>query len=239
MASYVLVHGAFQGAWAWDSIRSPLERAGHRVDAVDLPSQGEDQTPLSEVTLDAYAGRVAAALDAHSQPVILCGHSLGGISISQAAEWRPEKVRKLVFIAAFLLPNGSSPKRFWQDLGVPSPVMASCTMSEDGVITYDTAHLAAQVLNCSPPEAIERSRTKTRPMARKPLGTPLVLSEANFGRIPRIYIETLQDHAIPLEYQRKMYAAMPCERVISLDTDHTPMASMPERLVEELLALAE
>jgi len=238
MASYVLIHGAFQGGWAWDEIRGPLSAAGHRVLTPDLPSQGDDQTPLSQVSLDAYVNRVVEVLDQCPEAAVLCGHSLGGISISQAAELRPAKVRRLVYIAAFLLPNESSPKQFWQDLGAPSPVMSCCDVSEDGVITYRTEHLAEQILNCAPIEAVERSIRKSRPMARKPLGQALRLSDENYGRIPRTYIETLQDHAIPIEYQRAMYQAMPCENVITLDTDHTPMASAPDVLAAELIALA-
>ena len=109
MSTFVLIHGAFGGGWNWDPVRGPLERAGHAVITPDLPGQGDDQTPLSEITLDSYCSRVLEVLDRETEPVALVGHSLGGISISQAAEYRPERIKVLVYVAAFLLPNGSSP----------------------------------------------------------------------------------------------------------------------------------
>lgn len=55
-----------------------------------------------------YVGSVCEALDAADEPVTLVGHSRGGITISQAAEYRPGKVRKLVYLAAFPVPEGQS-----------------------------------------------------------------------------------------------------------------------------------
>jgi pimeloyl-ACP methyl ester carboxylesterase len=61
-----------------------------------------------EVTLQGYTDRVVDVLDAQPEPVVLVGHSLGGIAISQAAEQRPEKIEKLVYVCALLLPSGKS-----------------------------------------------------------------------------------------------------------------------------------
>jgi pimeloyl-ACP methyl ester carboxylesterase len=78
MATFVLVHGAWHGASAWDRVVPLLEAAGHRAIAFDLPGQGEDETPLELVTLDSYAERTCQQTSAQSEPVILVGHSLGG-----------------------------------------------------------------------------------------------------------------------------------------------------------------
>ena len=238
MTTFVLIHGAFGGGWNWDAVREPIEQAGHEVVTPDLPSQGNDRTPLSEITLDSYCDRVIEVLDRQAQPVVLAGHSLGGISISQAAEYRPDKIKALVYVAAFLLPDGSSPKDFWGRQSLPSPVISHCDVSEDGVVTFRKEHVAELIYNTSPQAAVEKAMRLQRPMARKPLGTPLRLSEENFGRVPRVYFEALEDRAIPIEYQRQMVEAMPCDKVVTFATDHAPMASAPEQFVNELLALA-
>ena len=51
---FVLIHGAWHGAWCWEKVVPLLKEAGHQVHTIDLPGLGEDQTPISEVTLDAY-----------------------------------------------------------------------------------------------------------------------------------------------------------------------------------------
>ena len=238
MTTFVLIHGAFGGGWNWDPVREPIKQAGHEVVTPDLPSQGNDQTPLSEITLDSYRDRIIEILDRQAEPVVLAGHSLAGISISQAAEYRPDKIKVLVYVAAFLLPNGSSPRHFWGKQTVPSPVISHCDVSEDGVVTFRKKHIVDIIYNTSPAAAVEKAMRLQRPMARKPLGTPLRLSAENFGRVPRVYFEALEDKAIPIKYQRQMLQSMPCEKVVTFATDHVPMASAPRQFAKELVALA-
>ncbi len=99
---FVLIHGAWHGAWCWYKIVAGLEEAGQRATALDLPSGGIDGTPPSTVTLQAQA----TFLDSLSQPVVLVGHSAGGPVISMVAEARPQQVEKLVYLTAYLLPDG-------------------------------------------------------------------------------------------------------------------------------------
>src|SRR5262249_48601509 len=105
---FVLVHGAWHGAWCWYKIVAGLDSAGHRLTAPDLPSGGIDATPPATVTLQSQADRLVAVLDTLPDPVILVGHSAGGPVISLAAEARPQKIAKLVYLTAFLLPDGGS-----------------------------------------------------------------------------------------------------------------------------------
>ena len=67
--------------------------------------------------------------------------------------------------------------------------------------------------------------------------TPLQLSEENFGRVPRFYIECTEDRAVTPFIQRKMHTETPCEKVYSLATSHSPFFSKPKELVNILLNL--
>jgi hypothetical protein len=86
-------------------------------------------------------------------------------------------------------------------------------------------------------EDIALARLLLVPEALAPLATPIHITEGNFGRVPRVYIECLRDKALPPALQKKMYATLPCQQVISLDTDHSPFFSAPEELVVHLLSL--
>ena len=86
MARFVLVHGAFHGAWCWRKTVAELEKRGHQAQAIDLPGQGDDATPLPNVTLDSMAGRIVATLERSPGRAVLVGHSFGGMAISAAAE---------------------------------------------------------------------------------------------------------------------------------------------------------
>src|SRR3546814_12360160 len=83
-ASFVLIHGAWQGAWAWERVVPLLERAGHRALALDLPGNGTDATPAGAVTLMLYADHVARSIDRVEGPVVVVGHGLGGAGAAQA-----------------------------------------------------------------------------------------------------------------------------------------------------------
>ena len=87
MATYVLVHGAWHGAWCWNKVAPLLEAKGHTVVAPDLPGHGDDDTPRAGVTLESYAKKVADVVSAQDEKVILVGHSMGGIAITAGAEW--------------------------------------------------------------------------------------------------------------------------------------------------------
>lgn len=216
MSTYVLIHGANHGGWCWNKIVPLIEREGHRVVTPELPGHGTDKTPISDISLQAYVQRVCRILDAQSEPVFLVGHSMSGIVITQAAEYRPEKVKKLVYVAAFLLKN----------------------MAED--LSYASIKEVAlrEVLygSCSD-EDIEFAKPRLVPVATAPYTTPVCTTDENFGRIPRVYISCLRDKAISPEIQEKMYKALLCEKVFSIDTDHSPFFSAPEELAEHLLSL--
>ena len=85
MSTYVLVHGAWHGAWCWHKIVARLEARGHTVVAPDMPGHGMDRTPIEQVTLEDIAARLTSIIDAQDEPVVLVGHSYGGTMISQAA----------------------------------------------------------------------------------------------------------------------------------------------------------
>lgn len=231
MSTYMLIHGAWHGAWCWEKIIPFLERAGHRVITIELPGHGEDQTPISDVTLDVYTNRVVAAIDELDQEVILVGHSMGGIVVSQAAEYRPNRIKSLVYLTAFLLQNGQN----MTDVNPPNPNMR---VSEDRRTISVPADKAKDIFynNCLD-EDVARAVSRLQVQALSPFVTPVSLTQQNYGQVPRYYIEGLRDRAIPIDRQRQMHAASPCKKVFSLDTDHSPFYSTPEQLCTILLSI--
>ena len=238
MSTYVLVHGSWHGAWCWYKVIAALERAGHRVLAPDLPSLGIDKTPVADVSLRTWTDSVGRTVSAQTEPVVLVGHSRGGIVISEVAEAMPEKIARLVYVCAFLLRDGESllqltradPTSVLLDNLVPSEDQKSATVRAD--VVKDAFYA-----ECSD-EDVALARSLLAPEAMAPLATPLRLTAERFGRVPRVYIECLRDRAVPPALQKRMYSAQPCERLITIDTDHSPFFSAPDELVSHLLALA-
>lgn len=237
MSVYVLIHGAWHGSWCWDKVVPLLEKEGHTVVAPDLPGHGNDKTPIPKISLQAYANTVCGVLDAQSEPVILVGHSMGGVVITQAAEYRPEKIKKTVYLTASLLQNGE----FLLQYAEPDKdalVLPNLIMAEDQ--TYATVREDAlkEVFygDCSE-EDVTRAKSLLVPQAAAPFATPVNTTPDNFGRVPRAYIACNRDRAISPSIQEKMYNNLPCEKLIKMDTSHSPFFSAPEELVGHLLSL--
>lgn len=237
MSAYVLIHGAWHGGWCWYKVIARLRRAGYRASAPDLPSLGRDRTALVQVSLQTWTESVCRALEAEADPVILVGHSRAGAVISQAAEALPEKIRTLVYLAGYLLPNGESvshrAKEDNESLIAPNMLISPDRRSSS---LRDAAVRDALYGDCAE-EDVVLAQSLLAPEALAPLKTPIRVSEERFGRVRRVYIECLRDRAVSLGEQRKMASALPCEQVISMDTDHSPFFSAADELTRRLIAL--
>jgi pimeloyl-ACP methyl ester carboxylesterase len=234
-STFVLVHAAWLGAWSWDALLPHL--AGHKVVAVDLPGHGKDKTPISDVTMEGYVRAVTDALDANG-PAVLVGHSVGGLVISQAAEARPDRVTALAYVAGFLLPNGASFVAATE--GVQgSMVLDNLVFAQDGQsVTVRPEAMHQAFAHDVPLEAFQAVAPLVVPEPTAPLATPLALTEANWGRVPRYYVECLQDRAIPPAVQEAMYTALPVRQVFSMQTSHSPNFAAPEELARHLQTVA-
>ncbi|MER7460614.1 alpha/beta fold hydrolase [Micromonospora sp. NPDC126480] len=104
MSTFVLVHGAWHGAWAWDRLRPHLAAAGHRVVTPTLPGAAGEPG----VGLHHQANHLHAMLVAQSEPVVLVGHSYGGLVVREAAARAPHTIRHLLLIDAWLGADGQS-----------------------------------------------------------------------------------------------------------------------------------
>jgi pimeloyl-ACP methyl ester carboxylesterase len=240
MATFVLVHGAGHGAWCWFKLVPELEALGHRAVALDLPALGDDTTPISEVTYEGSIDRVVDAVSGEGEPVILVGHSLGGVSISATAERIPDQIQLLVYLTAFLPQDGDSVTAIYESPDWPAETARiSPIVSADGLSVSHTPEGASERFyhDCSVEDvAYAVARLKPQPLVMR--HTPVRVSPERFGRVARAYIHCLDDHAAPIERQRRMVARSPCQSVASLPTGHSPFLSAPVELAKVLSEMA-
>ncbi|HLY55217.1 MAG TPA: alpha/beta fold hydrolase [Stellaceae bacterium] len=237
MARFVLVHGACHGGWCWEKVVPLLIGMGHQAAAPDLPGMGDDPTPQRQVTLALWADFVADIARNGRELAVLVGHSRGGTVISEAAERVPEHVLGLVYLTAALLPPGRPIMEALE--GGTSSLTETATIDQEGIaMTLDPATARdAFYGHCDPADADRAlARLCSEPLA--PNTVPLTVTAARWGRVKRAYIECLDDRALTIETQRRMQAALPCDPVVSIDTDHSPFLSTPRQLAEHLVAIA-
>jgi len=234
---FILVHGAWHGAWCWEQVEHQLEDLGAASVAVDLPGRSGDPQSLAGLTLDSYVDHVVAAIDASPEPVVLVGHSLGGLVISQAAERIPEKISSLVYLCAMLLLDGQSTI----DASANDPdsqPMANISLDEAAATSSVAASAVRDLFygDCT----VEGSDKATLLLVPEPVGpasTPVHVTAQRWGSVPRSYIVCTQDRAISPAQQRAMIASVGVDRVVEMDSSHSPFISQPERLAALLIDL--
>ncbi|TNC73108.1 alpha/beta fold hydrolase [Rubellimicrobium roseum] len=239
--TFVIVHGAFQTAAAWDQVAEALRAGGDEVTLVDLPGRDgtmADGSDIHALTLGAYRDATLAAMGDQSD-VVLVGHSFGGFSISAVAEAAPDRIRKLIYVAAYVPNSGESLQSLsGTDKGTKftgENFVLAQDYSAAEVLPRDRALIFANDVESEAAQAIADALVK-EPLA--PLGEPITLTEANFGRVPKAYVETLRDNAVSPALQARMIERAGIGEVREIDTGHAPMATEPEELAAILHDLA-
>lgn len=237
MATFVLIHGSWHGGWCFDEVRRLLEAQGHAVIAPDLPGMGGTEAELGAVTLQGWADFVAdLCRKAPQRPVILAGHSRGGLVVSQAAETAPEAIDALVYICAMMLPDGVSRAEF-KTMEEANPAFDALIRPTPGghgtVIVGDNP--AAVFAQISPPGLVASAMARLVAEPHGPRSEKLRLTPQGWGALPRTYVECTADRTIPLSSQRRMQAMSPGARVVTLDADHSPFLSRPAELANALI----
>lgn len=242
MAGFVLIHGSWHGGWCFDDVAALLRAAGHTVVAPTLPGMGGDEAELRSATLHGwgtYAAQQCADLKRQLDggPVVLAGHSRGGIVVSTAAEHQPAAMDALVYICAMMLPTGMSRAQF-KTLEEPTPQFDALIRPVHGGAgtVVDTAHAADVFAQISPPEKVAAVLPRLLAEPHGPRSTPLELTAERWGSLPRTYIECTQDRTIPISSQRRMQAMSPGAHVVTLDSDHSPYLCCPRELADALIA---
>ncbi|MEY4161279.1 MAG: hypothetical protein RI939_8 [Actinomycetota bacterium] len=229
----LLVHGAWHGAWCWAPLQAELDSRGIASHAIDMPGHGASPLPLTDMYGDARA--VADAATAVGGSVILVGHSYGGVVISEAAHLlagREEvSVAHMVYVAAFCLDAGESTGSFLASQEDRTTLLNSAMIPrDDGTVVLEPATAARALYNCMSDRQIEAALPRLTPQPRITLGQPV--SSAPWREIPSTYVVCEQDLSVNPVHQRVMAAR--CGDVRSLDTDHSPFASMPTQTADIL-----
>lgn len=237
--TYVLVHGAWQAPYVWTTVKEQLEKAGQKVLVVELPAHGIDYTPPASVSIDVYRDKVISAIVSAKQRVILVGHSMGGVVVSAVAEKIPAKVKKLVYIGAFLPANGQS----LLDLASQDAqsLLGPALIPSADQLTLDVKHDAITSIFCQDGSDAEKQLVldKYRVEPAIPFTNRVTLTDANFGSVDKYYIHTLMDHAIGIDLQNKMADAVHITKTFAVNAGHSPFLTRPTEVTKILLKIGQ
>lgn len=237
MSTYILVHGAYHGAWCWHRLLPLLDAAGHDVIAPDLPGHGDDLSPMSAVSLDAYTDCIAGLVEAAAEPPTLVGHSMAGIVLSSVAERLPGAIRRLAYLTAYLLADGQRISDVARDDAESLVTAARVNVDDTDCVTVTDSVLRDAFYGDAREADFAFVRERVRTQSLAPFRAPVRVSGARFGSVPRTYIHCTGDRAIGPEAQARMVDAWPGTEIRKLDSGHSPFLTVPEKLAEVLIGL--
>ncbi len=233
--TYILVHGAWHGSWCWVKVAQHLRQLGHRVIVPDLPGHHQFPYDFRRIRLSTYVNHIGQIIEHCETPVILVGHSMAGLVISQVAEntflQSPHKIERLIYVSAFIPESGGSLVDEEKKAVSPSLYLKVQISEEAGSISL---HPSARIRDlfygrCRDEDVVfAYSHLQKQPL--RPFLDKVTLSEECFGRVPKLYIECLQDQALLIADQRRMHSRINCDVAI-LNTDHSPFFSTYQELV--------
>jgi pimeloyl-ACP methyl ester carboxylesterase len=241
MANFVLVHGAWHGAWCWQRVVQRLAVQGHRVHAVTLTGVGERAHLLTrEVTLETHIADIANAIEAEElDEVVLAVHSYAGMLGTAIADRMPQRLRHLVYVDAVVPRPGES----WsstQASATREARLAAAQASASFSFPAPDPHVFG--LAGADYEWVKRRQT---PHPGQPYQAALAFDPQRVAGVPRTFVDCIQPPLGTIDAIRRRvrdprywdgaWAGGAGMRVVELATGHDPMVSAPAELTALLL----
>jgi pimeloyl-ACP methyl ester carboxylesterase len=218
-STYVLVHGAWGGGWAWRDVESRLRARGHAVYRPTLTGLGERvHLANGTVGLETHITDVVNVIRFENlEDIVLMGHSYGGMVITGVADRVPERIRRLIYVDAMVPESGESVEKL---------------AGPDGLRKMPTKDGAVVPAWLKPDQPLPHDV----PHPLKSFTDVLTLSNPAAKTLPARYILTMDPGKTTDGFSR--YAERAKARgwtVVQMEADHNPQWSKPAELVELLL----
>ncbi|CAL5195315.1 unnamed protein product [Lathyrus oleraceus] len=252
---FVLVHGAYHGAWCWYKVATMLKSAGHNVTTVELAASGINPIQVQDFhSISTYYEPLIIFMESlpPKEKVIIVGHSIGGVSESVAMEKFPHKISVAVFITAYVLSqNLTYPTIIQEEARRITNLMDLKFFFFDGPDKPATARfvgpkfLATKMYQLSPPEDLTLALSLVRPDRIyndvELLKKETAVTNHRNGRVPKIFIISKSDNLIREDFQKWIIerSGPYAEVKVIKDSDHMVMFSKPKKLSSILLKIAQ
>jgi len=244
MANFILVHGAWHGAWCWRRVSDALVRAGHRAHAVTLTGLGERAHLLSStITLETHISDVINAIEAEEMNDVVLGvHSYAGMLGTAVADRLPRRLKHLVYIDAVVPRPGES----WSSTHASTTREARLAAAQASAeFSFPAPDPAIFGLADADYEWVKRRQT---PHPGHTYGAPLAFDAQRVAAVPRTFVNCTQPALATIDAIRTRVADPKFwdgawlggggARVIEIKTGHDPMVSAPDALAQLLLGCA-
>ncbi|MCR8633086.1 alpha/beta fold hydrolase [Paenibacillus radicis (ex Xue et al. 2023)] len=233
--TFVLIHGSWADSSFWNGIANELRKKGHTVYTPEYPGHGAD--PNKDVSHAMITKSIADyIISKNLSNVILLGHSFGGTLVQKVAELVPDRLKRLVFLNAFVLKDGES-------LGdeFPAPfretIISLVQSSKDNTIMLPFPLYRDAFVNLASLELAQQMYSEISPEPAKPLLEKLDLKKFYTLTIPKSYIYLTVDNALPqgggYGWHPHMSSRLGLFRLIKGNGDHMSTAKTEPKMLAQ------
>lgn len=232
MTHVILVPGFWLGGPSWGEVITALEAAGHDVEALTLPGKESAGADRSGVGVEQHVAAIVERIDAAPEPVVLVGHSGGGLLISGAADRRPDRVVRAVYVDSGPMGEGAIVNDELPSDGadVPFPGWAAF---EDNELADMTPEVRARFEAIAVPEPAGVATEPLHVSDERRYDVPTTVVSCT---MPAALVEQLVESGHP--YMREL-AHMRDREVLELPTGHWPQLSKPKELALLIVGAVE
>lgn len=239
MTTFILIHGGWCGAWAWNKVVAGLTKKGIKALAPDLPGHGQNNIEnLENVAMNEYVDYLRDYISRIDGKVVLVAHSMTGFVIAQLVKFIAEKIEKLVFFAAFM-PEKSGDKINDYIAADPHTQVSPKTIvfKTDKLCTFDMRYGRNMGFNLTSDADFFQAAAQMQ-LENSVLWGQSVELTPQYDIIPKFYIHTLKDNCLSYFAQLRMCAKTPVYKQYYINSSHTAMISFPDESVEVLADIA-
>lgn len=236
MEAFVLVHGAWHDGSAWDSTIRHLEGNGHKAFAPTMTGHGKSAS--RNVNHEQCSESVARAIvDRGLRDFILVGHSFGGTVVCKVAERIPDRIRRLVFLNAFVLKDGNS---LLDEIPPEHAALYERLSAEsaDRSIMIPFSIWRESFLNDADLETAKWTYSQLSPEPYQPCKDKLDLKRFYSLDIPRSFINCIEDTALPpgeWGWHPRMSSRLGVYRLVQMPGSHEVLYTNPSGLAQKLI----
>ena len=235
---FVLIHGAWHGGWCWDGVIKELEKAGHTAEAPTLPGHSP-KDDRSKIAFDDYVNKIVSVLKQQTAPAVLVGHSSAGFLLQAAAPKAADKIAQLIFLNAFILPNGK--RQF--DLVPPEAsqgMTAAANASPDKSVPVMEDFVRNMLMAGEPSEKQSALIGRLVPQPLALFTTPVSTKEFESLNVPKAVVFCKGDASLPPGAYLGMAQGLGKHRLVEIEGSHEALFTNPSAVANGLLkALVE
>jgi len=231
MKKVLFLHGAWHNGRCWDKVIQRLEKAGYEAEVMTLPGNGDNDS--KDVSYDDYVNYVVKTIEAQPDKVIVVGHSSAGHILQMALPKVAEKLEKVIFNNAWLLPDGKSQFDF-----VPDEIkggMRQAAAQMGGAIPIDPGFVRGMLASEADEETIQSLMGILVEQPLVIMETPIDAKAFAAMTVPLVLLYNTKDVSVPPGAFVGMFKALGDYPIVEVECDHEGLFTAPDAYTKGLI----